>query len=117
MDLGVVPDVHGEFRMKEEEGDRGRVRVPLGEGAEFTGEGASVEAFVATRAPVNVVAASSGDMGKREAGQYYRERVQEGGLWPADAETAEACGVVLDPTFGGEYPELIAAPLRKPKGD
>ena len=40
MDLGVVPDVHGEFRMKEEEGDRGRVRVPLGEGAEFTGEGA-----------------------------------------------------------------------------
>jgi hypothetical protein len=27
---------------------------------------------------------------------------RDGELWPADAETAKACGVPFDPTFGGE---------------
>src|SRR5262245_59651533 len=27
----------------------------------------------------------------------------DGELWPADVETARACGVPFDPTFGGEF--------------
>lgn len=34
--------------------------------------------------------------------QEYVKYCQEGDLWPADAETAKACGVPFDPTFGGE---------------
>ena len=51
---------------------------------------------------------------------YYRKVVKKGALWPADAETAAACGVRFDPTFGGEYPELVkksAAMGRKKDGD
>jgi len=34
---------------------------------------------------------------------YVRKTVQKGMLWPADLETAKACGVEFDPLFGGEY--------------
>jgi hypothetical protein len=33
-------------------------------------------------------------------GQYFRSRIIEGGLWPADKATADACGVPFDPKFG-----------------
>jgi hypothetical protein len=32
---------------------------------------------------------------------------RDGDLWPADEETAKACGCPFDPTFGGERPETI----------
>lgn len=34
---------------------------------------------------------------------------KDGDLWPADEETAKACGVPFDPTFGGEETETIKA--------
>lgn len=76
---------------------------------EWTGDAPSVEAWVASRSPVVVVAATHPDPERREEGNYYRERILEGGLWAADAATAKACGVVFDPAFGGEYPELVPA--------
>lgn len=50
---------------------------------------------------------------------YFRKQVKKGALWPADAESAEACGVKFDPTFGGEYPSLVksAAKGRGKDGD
>lgn len=74
---------------------------------EHTGAPPFVEAWPAKQAPVQVPATG-------EAGSYYRERIAEGGLWPADKETAEACGVAFDPTFGGEYP-AITAPVKTDK--
>lgn len=32
----------------------------------------------------------------------FRRAVARGDLWAADQATADACGVALDPTFGGE---------------
>jgi hypothetical protein len=32
----------------------------------------------------------------------FKAAVQEGSLWPADAETAQHCDVPFDPNFGGE---------------
>jgi hypothetical protein len=32
----------------------------------------------------------------------YKQACQSGDLWPADQETADACRVTFDPTFGGE---------------
>ena len=32
----------------------------------------------------------------------YRAHVRDGDLWPGDEETARACGVAFDPTFGGD---------------
>ena len=37
---------------------------------------------------------------------------QAGDLWPADEETARACGVPFDPKFGGEF-----ASAKKPAAD
>lgn len=50
---------------------------------------------------------------------YYRKQVAQGSLWAADETTALACGVKFDPTFGGEYPELVksAAKGRNKDGD
>jgi len=83
---------------------------------EWTGEEPSVEAWVATKVPVELISAERMEPEQREAGQYNRERIAEGGLWAADAETAAACGVAFDPSFGGEYPELVrdaTAPVDK----
>jgi hypothetical protein len=33
----------------------------------------------------------------------YRRHLRDGDLWPADQETAAACGVPFDPDFGGEH--------------
>lgn len=33
----------------------------------------------------------------------YRRHLRDRDLWPADQETAAACGVPFDPTFGGEH--------------
>jgi len=48
---------------------------------------------------------------------YYRKVVQKGALWPADVDTAVACGVVFAPTFGGEYPAHASANKRGKDGD
>ncbi len=32
----------------------------------------------------------------------YKQACKAGDLWPADKDTADACGVTFDPTFGGE---------------
>jgi hypothetical protein len=32
---------------------------------------------------------------------------RDGDLWPADEETAKACGLAFDPAFGGEETETI----------
>lgn len=48
-------------------------------------------------------------------GAYYRARVAEGGLWPADEETAKACGVQFDANFGGEYPSLATSTTKGSK--
>ena len=45
-----------------------------------------------------------------EFGSYFRARIQEGGLWPADETTAKACGVAFDPKFGGDYVVEKSAP-------
>lgn len=42
----------------------------------------------------------------------YVMAVQRGELWAADKATADLCGVVFDPTFGGEPVET--APAEKP---
>lgn len=34
---------------------------------------------------------------------HYAQVIRDGGLWPADAQSAAHCGVPFDPTFGGEY--------------
>ena len=86
------------------------------EQTEWTPEDPSVEAWVARREATVVTAASHPDPEHREAGQYNRERIAEGGLWPADAATAAACGVEFDPTFGGEYPELLPVAATPVKG-
>lgn len=64
-----------------------RERDPIDVGDEFY-----VECWPMTGDSVTV----SGD---GEAGMYFRARVREGGLLPADAATAQACGVKLQ---GGE---------------
>ena len=74
---------------------------------EWTGDDPRVEAWVAKRVPTKVSAATHPEPERREAGGYYRKRILEGGLWPADAATAHACGVAFDPVFDGEYPELL----------
>lgn len=84
--------------------------IRVRETTEWTPEASSVEAWVPLRVPSTVVSADHEDAEQREAGAYYRERIAEGGLWPADAVTAAACGVAFDPTFGGEYPELRPTP-------
>jgi|GEM_PF-2481720 hypothetical protein len=83
---------------------------------EWTPEPTTVEAWVPLRTPTAVVSADHDDPQQREAGAYYRERIAEGGLWPADAVTAAACGVPFDPTFGDEYPELRPMPAAPAKG-
>lgn len=45
---------------------------------------------------------SSGVVEVRDHFAEYRAHVRDGDLWAADEESAEACGVVFDPTFGGE---------------
>jgi len=43
---------------------------------------------------------------------YHHDLVRackDGDLWPADEETAKACGVAFDATFGGEETETIKA--------
>jgi hypothetical protein len=35
----------------------------------------------------------------------YRRHLRDGDLYPADGETAAACGVPFDPDFGGEHDE------------
>jgi hypothetical protein len=35
----------------------------------------------------------------------YRRHLRDGDLWPADQETAAACGVPFDPDFGDEHTE------------
>jgi hypothetical protein len=50
-----------------------------------------------------------------EMGSYFRKRVREGGLWPADAESATACCVAFDPTFGGDYPDQTSSSKRAKK--
>ena len=37
----------------------------------------------------------------------YRRHLRDGDLWPADEETACACGVEFDPNFGGEHTEAM----------
>ena len=71
-----------------------RERDPVDAGDKFY-----VEGWPRGSAPVEVPAVG-------EFGSYFRSTIREGGLWPADAETAEHCGVAFDPTFGGEYPDL-----------
>ena len=90
--------------------------IRVREQTEWTPEDPSVEAWVAKRSPTIVTAASHPEPEKQEAGQYNRERIIEGGLWPADADTAAACGVEFDPTFGGEYPELLPVATTPVKG-
>ena len=38
----------------------------------------------------------------------YGNAVRDGSLWAADEETAAHCGVVFDPTFGGDYDHVRA---------
>lgn len=42
----------------------------------------------------------------------YVKAAKDGCLWPADKETADACGVPFDPKFGAE-----SSPDEKKKGD
>lgn len=52
--------------------------------------------------------------GKPEEIAYHhdlKKAAGDGELWPADEETAKACGVPFDPTFGGE----VAAQKSPPK--
>jgi hypothetical protein len=39
----------------------------------------------------------------------YVKACKDADLWPADAETAAACGVPFDPSFGAKVPEKSAA--------
>jgi len=50
-----------------------------------------------------------------EFGAYYRARVKEGGLWPADEATAALCGVPFDAAFGGDYPQAATTGKRGAK--
>lgn len=43
-----------------------------------------------------------------ETVRFILKTIKSGGLWPADKETAQYCGVPFDPSFGGEYPELTS---------
>lgn len=52
----------------------------------------------------------------RELWGEYRREVREGALWPADKETAEACGVPFDPKFGGADPAPSPVPTH-PEAD
>ena len=59
-----------------------------------TGESKMSGGFVPTQEPETV--------------KFHHEYVREckaGGLWPADKETADVCGVPFDPSFGAAAPE------------
>lgn len=86
------------------------------ETTEWTPEDSSVEAWAAKRTVTVLVAASHPEPELAEAGQYNRQCIAEGGLWPADEATAIACGVGFDPTFGGDYPELVPVAATPVKG-
>jgi len=49
------------------------------------------------------------------ASNYYRKQVKKGALWAADAATARECGAKFDPTFGGDYPNLVKAARKRGK--
>lgn len=57
---------------------------------------------------------------KPQATEYHHDLVRacrDGDLWPADAETAKACGVAFDPTFGNEETETIKAWRARARGE